>query len=397
MTMTQKTETDEMDTYGHATVESAVSCVRSLLSLLCQVTPLFSTIIMYSLRQLMIVTKMALATKIGLILRLITFAMVAMPGSSQEQSAAYLRCQKSGCPTANNAEDTALIGSGSPFVKVFPIIISWVIIFFILRVAAHFLCRLFLILCNNIGMAMEHCYNSFFRSQRRLGNVLSLASRSRTPKSSFDSLTDLVDDDSTSASYSSATSSEYTTSSDDSLSVMVENSSVMECQPGAGFMSSSPLHSSAGRSYKSESAATGHQSIARGGEEAIVSKFLAYITESGPKDEAEHKQSYPQREIMYDRRNGKRRPTVTFDLSHDKNDHEGRRRQRRRHTMDSMFRASYPPTLAAYQSKTTRRSEGSNHTQSLVVTSHKSLQLDEVAPVAVKVKGQDPPENIGNR
>ena len=75
---------------------------------------------------------------------IIIFAiMEVLPANSQE--VARLRCQKSGC-RENDEEPTLIVASSSSSspsrTKIFPLLTSWIVAFFLLRLAAHYIRKL---------------------------------------------------------------------------------------------------------------------------------------------------------------------------------------------------------------------------------------------------------------
>ena len=70
-----------------------------------------------------------------------TTIMEVLPANSQE--VASLRCQKSGCRENELEEPTLIVAaSSSSRTKVFPLLTSWIVAFFILRLAAHYIRKL---------------------------------------------------------------------------------------------------------------------------------------------------------------------------------------------------------------------------------------------------------------
>ena len=248
--------------------------------------------------------------------------MEVLPANSQE--VARLRCQKSGC-RENEEEPTLIVASSSSSssrTKVFPLLTSWIVAFFLLRLAAHYIRKLIPIIrreAPQIRAVVGHYIHSMMdltttttgsernnNSGLRMKKGRSFSTRSRSSNKSLGSLAELLDDSgrsgrgtslwydndndsSSSAGYSSsAYTRSYTDDDDKSQLSMVESQSEF---------GSSVYSESTGSSYNNYD-----DDQSRGGE-SIVSKFLSYISES----KGHHRGGYD---------NVKRRSSVDHNLVH---------------------------------------------------------------------------------
>ena len=340
-----------------------------------------------------------------LIIISLALALAALPITAQE--VARLRCQKSGCPTNEGGiEEPQLIATNSPSLKLkasakaFPIVISWFILFLILRLSAQLMGKFLQAIRRitvKIGAGARHYYELILQSRRQRQNKRSREKRRRislTSTSSLGSLADLLDnangrgrprgerydDDSSSAGYSSANSS-FISSGSDSNSIMDddENSTAMEL--------AALSHSASDSSF--ETASTNYDEYdsveSRGvGEPATLSKFLEYISESRPsnqvvREENQHQHSLPQRQRINGRGRGnvERKSSLELDHKprHNKNEAGMYKRsgneshnRRRRYTIDEKNYPSYQTHFKASEAEKNRdRRKRPNLSKSLTI------------------------------
>ena len=359
---------------------------------------------------------------------IIIFATGVWPVASQPKETTRLRCQKSGCREGGAADkEPTLIVARSPPTKVLPFIITWIVAFLVLRLAAISLRKLFNLLpiaCEKlpkIGAALGHYCNSFFLisariifkgkgSERKVKSGRSLPSR--TSNRSLGSLADLLDDssrDSSSVGYSSA----YSTTSSEGDSNDDDKSSALESQSEIASSGLSSSDSSADSTYDYNH--NNNDDDQSKGRESIVSKFLNYISVSNPEEFDE--QYTPPRT-----KNGrvKRRPTLDHKLRHSHNtvgiytqsqSGSRTRRLKRRSTVGEANYPSYLTQIATLESKHQRRAtaessnqgrESSNAPEPILVTQRKTssgrVKMRKAPPAAdaAKTKGQNHGSNDNN-
>ena len=340
------------------------------------------------------------------------FAMGVLPAESQE--AARLRCQKSGCREGgviavtaaadDDNEPTLIVTKKSSSAKAFPFLTKCVAAFLVLRLAAHYIRKLFPIFRRKtpeIRAVVCRCCNSIFLKSGR-----SLLSR-RASSASLGSLADLLDDSSRDSSSAPDYSSVYSNTSSEGDS-NDDKSSALESQSESAFSGQSLSDSSAGSTCDDTHKNSNDKKQSKGRESiSIVSKFLKHISESNTDEQQHHND--PQR------KNGhghvRRRPSLDYiTMRHSHNSRtvglynqsgSRNRRHTRRSTMDGTNSPSFRSQFGTTERSKQQRKESSSNTtseRSQSKTPAEGVQKRKAAAADVNVKttGQNPGKSDSN-